>query len=98
MMGPVKSALESCARYMAVELGGKNIRVNTISPGPIRTRAASGVKNFETSIEHAEARAPLLRLAGIDDVGSLAAFLVGDGARTITGELFHVDAGYHVVG
>jgi enoyl-[acyl-carrier protein] reductase I len=98
LMGPVKSALESCVRYMAAELGGKHIRVNAISPGLVRTRAAGGIKNFETMIERAIARSPQHRLVTIDDVGSLAAFLVSDGARSITGNTAYVDAGYHVAG
>jgi enoyl-[acyl-carrier protein] reductase I len=97
MMGPVKATLEACTRYMAVELGEKGIRVNAISPGPIRTRAASGVKNFEGAIELAAARSPL-PLADIDDVGNLAAFLVGDGARAITGQICYVDGGFSIVG
>lgn len=98
LMGPVKSALESCVRYMAAELGGKRIRVNAISPGPVRTRAASGLKNFDSMIERAMAHTPEHRLVTIDDVGSLAAFLVSDGARSITGNTAYVDAGYHVAG
>jgi enoyl-[acyl-carrier protein] reductase I len=96
LMGPVKSALESCVRYMAAELGGKHIRVNAISPGPVRTRAAGGLKNFDAMIERALARTPEHRLVTIDDVGSLAAFLVSDGARSITGNTAYVDAGYHI--
>lgn len=98
MMGPVKATLETCARYMAAELGDRHIRVNTISPGPMRTRAASGVKNFEVLIDRAVERAPLNRLATIEEVGALAAFLVGDGARSITGNTCYVDAGYHITG
>jgi Enoyl-[acyl-carrier-protein] reductase (NADH) len=96
MMGPVKAALEACTRYMAVELGRKGIRVNAISPGPIRTRAASGVKNFEATLDYARQQTPLGHMADIDDVGSLAAFLVGDGARAITGEVCYVDGGYNI--
>lgn len=98
MMGPVKATLEACTRYAAGELGGQGIRVNAISPGPIRTRAASGVKNFEGAIDLATTRAPLKRLATIEDVGALAAFLVSDGAKAITGEICHVDGGYNVMG
>jgi enoyl-[acyl-carrier protein] reductase I len=97
MMGAVKSTLESYVRYMALELGGKGIRVNAISPGPIRTRASGGLKNFDASIETASAVAPL-PLAGIDDVGALAAFLASDGARAITGQTCYVDGGYSIVG
>jgi enoyl-[acyl-carrier protein] reductase I len=95
-MGPVKAALESCVRYMAAEMGIKRIRVNAVSPGPMRTRAASGIKDFETLMERATARVPDGRLATIEDVGNLAAFLVSDGARAITGNTAYVDAGYHV--
>lgn len=98
MMGPVKAALEACTRYMAVELGGKAIRVNAISPGPIRTRAASGVKDFETSIGATKARTPLRHMADIEDIGNLAAFLVGDMGRAITGQICYVDGGYNIMG
>jgi enoyl-[acyl-carrier protein] reductase I len=97
MMGPVKATLEACVRYMALELGGKGIRVNAISPGPIRTRAAGGLKNFQGAIETATANAPL-PLADIDDVGNLAAFLASDGARAITGQTCYVDGGFSIVG
>lgn len=98
MMGPVKATLEACTRYMAAELGEKNIRVNAISPGPLRTRAAGGIKNFEALIGEAVEEAPLHRLATIEEVGALAAFLASDAAAAMTGGVYHVDAGYNIVG
>lgn len=98
MMGPVKAALEACTRYMAFDLGGNGIRVNAISPGSIRTRAASGIRNFETSIGYVRERTPLQHMADIDDVGNLAAFLASDRARAITGQICYVDGGYNVMG
>ncbi len=97
LMGPVKAALESSVRYMAVELGEKGIRVNAISPGPVATRSASGLKHFDELLERAAARAPEHRLVTADDVGALAAFLVSDAAKAVTGNISYVDAGYHVV-
>lgn len=96
IMGPVKAALESVTRYMAAELGGAGIRVNALSPGPIPTRAASGIESFADLMAGAEARAPERRLASIDEVGALAAFLVSDQARAITGNVEYIDAGAHV--
>ncbi len=97
LMGPVKAALECAVRYLASELSDKHIRVNTISPGPIKTRAASGLANFDQLIEKsAQAAARAARL-NIHDVGGLAAFLVSDAADAITGEVMHVDGGYHVL-
>jgi enoyl-[acyl-carrier protein] reductase I len=98
LMGPVKSALESCVRYMAAELGPKRIRVHALSPGPLKTRAASGIERFEELLERARAHTPEHRLVSIEDVGNLAAFLVSDGAAALTGNIEYVDAGYHVVG
>ena len=97
VMGPVKAALEASARYMAAELGSKGIRVNTISPGPLKTRAASGIDHFDDLMEKAAAKAPEHRLVSTDDVGALASFLVSDQGRSITGDTIFVDAGYHVV-
>ncbi len=97
IMGPVKAALEATTRYMASELGSKGIRVNSISPGPLKTRAASGIAHFDELMEKAAARAPEHRLVSIDDVGAVAAFIVGDQAQSITGDTIYVDAGYHVV-
>ncbi len=97
LMGPVKAALESVVRYTAAELGPKGIRANAISPGPIRTRAASGIDRFDELMAAAAAEAPEHHLVDIDDVGALAAFLVGDGARRITGTIIPVDGGQHLM-
>lgn len=98
VMGPVKAALESSTRYLAAELGPRGIRVNAVSPGPLATRAASGIAGFDQLLQDAVARAPLRRLVDIDDVGALCTFLAGEGGRNITGSTLYVDAGYHVVG
>jgi enoyl-[acyl-carrier protein] reductase I len=98
VMGPVKAALEASVRYMAVELGPKHIRVNALSPGPVATRAASGIEHFDALLERAVKDAPEHKLITLDDVGAFAAFLVSDEAKAITGNIAFVDAGYHVVG
>ena len=98
LMGPVKAALESCVRYMAAELGPKRIRVHALSPGPLKTRAASGIERFDELLDRARARTPEHRLVGIEDVGNVAAFLVSAGAAALTGNIEYVDAGYHIVG
>jgi enoyl-[acyl-carrier protein] reductase I len=98
IMGPVKAALEAAVRYMAVELGAKHIRVNALSPGPVATRAASGIAHFDALLERAAKQAPEHRLVTLDDVGAYAAFLVSDEAKAITGNIAYVDAGYHVLG
>jgi enoyl-[acyl-carrier protein] reductase I len=98
VMGPVKAALEAAVRYMAVELGEKQIRVNALSPGPVATRAASGIADFDELLERAAKAAPEHRLVTLEDVGALAAFLVSDAAKAITGDICYVDAGYHVTG
>lgn len=97
LMGPVKAALQSATRYIAAELGPKGIRVHAISPGPLPTRAASGIAHFDQLMKDAEDRAPLHRLVDIEDVGALAAYLVSDGARSLTGSTMHVDAGYSII-
>jgi enoyl-[acyl-carrier protein] reductase I len=97
IMGPVKAALEAASRYLAAELGPKGIRVHAISPGPLKTRAASGLAGFDELVDDARQRAPLRHLVSIDDVGALAAFMVSDAARSITGGTLHVDAGYHIL-
>jgi enoyl-[acyl-carrier protein] reductase I len=98
LMGPVKAALESSVRYMAAELGQKRIRVHALSPGPLKTRAASGIERFDELLERARARTPEHRLVSIDDIGNLAAFLVDDGAASLTGNIEYIDAGYHIIG
>jgi enoyl-[acyl-carrier protein] reductase I len=98
VMGPVKAALEAAVRYMAAELGAQRIRVNALSPGPVATRAASGIEHFDALLARAAKQAPEHRLVTLDDVGAYAAFLVSDDAKAITGNIAYVDAGYHVVG
>lgn len=97
LMGPVKAALESTVRYLAAELGGKNIRVNALSPGAILTRAASGITGFEEILKASQAKAPLHRIIDLNDIGHMAAFLVSDLAKNITGGEHVIDAGYEVV-
>lgn len=97
IMGPVKAALESTVRYMAADLGEKNIRVNALSPGTIATRAASGIKEFDQLIQTYQHTSPLRRLVTIDDVGYLAAFLASDAAKNITGQVQYVDAGFQAI-
>ncbi len=98
VMGPVKAALEAAVRYMAVDFGPKKIRVNALSPGPVATRAASGIEHFDELLRKAVERAPEHSFITADDVGAFAAFLVSDAAKAITGNIAYVDAGYHVVG
>ena len=97
MMGPVKAALEASTRYLAAELGEKDIRVFAVSPGPLKTRAASGIAQFDELIEDAVARAPAHRLVDIAEVGRVVAFLVGGAASGMTGDTIYVDAGLHIV-
>lgn len=98
IMGPVKAALESSVRYMAAELGPAGIRVHAVSPGPVATRAASGIRDFDALLDDAESRSPTRRLISIDDVGETAAFLVSDAAHSITGVTTYVDGGLHIRG
>lgn len=98
LMGPVKAALESAVRYLAEELGRKGIRAYAVSPGPVRTRAASGLKDFEELLDTAEQRAPLRRLATIDDVGAVTAMLATRAGEFLTGQTIYVDGGYHIKG
>jgi len=98
VMGPVKAALESAVRYLAYELGPKGIRVHVISPGPVKTRAASGIDHFDDLLERAAQRAPVKSLVSIEDVGLATAVLATDYAKLITGETVYVDGGYHILG
>jgi enoyl-[acyl-carrier protein] reductase I len=97
IMGVAKAALEAAVRYMAAELGPKGIRVHAISPGPLATRAASGIPEFDALLEKAKAKAPARSLVSIDDVGAATAFLAHDAARLITGETLYVDGGYYII-
>ena len=97
IMGVAKAALESAVRYMAAELGPKRIRVHAISPGPLATRAASGIPEFDELLDKAKAKAPARCLVSIDDVGAATAFLAHDAAKLITGETLYVDGGYHII-
>ena len=97
VMGPVKAALEAACRYLAYELGPRNIRVHAISPGPLKTRAASGLKDFELLLSEAVDRAPLHQLVDIDDVGFACAYLATDFARRITGGTIYVDGGANII-
>lgn len=97
IMGVAKAALESAVRYLAAELGPKGIRVHAISPGPLATRAASGIPEFDALLEKAKGKAPARSLVSIDDVGVATAFLAHDAARLITGETLYVDGGYHII-
>lgn len=97
IMGVAKAALESAVRYIAAELGPKGIRVHAISPGPLATRAASGIPEFDALLDKAKAKAPARSLVSIEDVGAATAFLAHDAARLITGETLYIDGGYHII-
>jgi len=98
IMGPVKAALECSVRYLAEELGPQGIRVHALSPGPIKTRASGGIDRFEALLNESAERAPVRHHVTIEDVGTMAACLVSDAARALTGHTAYVDAGYHVLG
>jgi enoyl-[acyl-carrier protein] reductase I len=98
VMGVAKAALEASVRYLAVDLGNQNIRVNAISAGPIKTLAASGIGDFRYILKWNEYNAPLKRTVTIEEVGDSALYLLSDLGRAVTGEILHVDSGYHVVG
>jgi len=97
LMGPIKAALEACARYLAYELGPKHIRVHAMSPGPLKTRAGSGLKDFDLLLAEAAERAPLGELVDIMDVGFTCAYLATPYARRLTGETVYVDGGVHIM-
>ncbi|SUB01488.1 Enoyl-[acyl-carrier-protein] reductase [NADH] FabI [Pannonibacter phragmitetus] len=96
MMGPVKAALESAVRYAAAELGPQGIRVHALSPGPLKTRAASGIGHFDELLSLASERAPTHQLATIEDVGAMAAFLASPAARNLTGGVHDIDGGFSI--
>jgi enoyl-[acyl-carrier protein] reductase I len=98
VMGVAKAALEASVRYLAEDLGRQRIRVNAISAGPIKTLAASGISDFRYILRWNEYNSPLRRTVSIDDVGGAGLYLLSDLSRGVTGEVHHVDAGYHVVG
>ncbi|KKB96760.1 Enoyl-[acyl-carrier-protein] reductase [NADH] FabI [Candidatus Arcanobacter lacustris] len=98
LMGPVKAALESSVKYLAAELGTSNIRVNALSSGPIKTKAASGLTDFDQLMEEANKKAPLHQLVTLKQIGEMAAFLVSENASQVTGQIIYVDAGYNVNG
>ncbi len=97
VMGVAKAALEASVRYLAAELGPKGIRVHAISPGPLATRAASGIPEFDALLEKARVKSPARALVDIDDVGMACAFLAHDAARRMTGEVLYIDGGYHII-
>jgi enoyl-[acyl-carrier protein] reductase I len=97
VMGPVKAALEATCRYLAYELGKKKIRVHAISPGPLKTRAASGLKDFDLLLNAAVARSPVGQLVDIMDVGFACAYLATPYARRMTGETLYVDGGVNIM-
>ena len=97
VMGPVKAALEACCRYLAFELGGKGIRVHAISPGPLRTRAASGLKDFDLLLNEAAQRAPIGELVDVMDVGYTCAYLATPYARRVSGSTVYVDGGVNIM-
>ena len=97
IMGPVKAALESCVRYVATELGPKGIRVHAVSPGPLATRAASGIRDFDELMQRVATRAPVRRLVTIEEVGAACVFLASPYGTAMTGETLYIDGGFHIL-
>jgi enoyl-[acyl-carrier protein] reductase I len=97
IMGPVKAALESTVRYVATELGPKGIRVHALSPGPLATRAASGIRDFDELMARVATRAPARRLVTIEEVGAASVFLASDYGAAMTGETLYIDGGFHIL-
>jgi enoyl-[acyl-carrier protein] reductase I len=97
LMGLVKAALESATRYLAAELGPKGVRVHAISPGPLKTRAASGIAEFDELLDRAQEKAPMQRLVSIEDVGLATAYLATDAAKLLTGQTLYIDGGYSII-
>ncbi len=97
LMGPVKAALESLVRYMAVELGPLKIRIHAVSPGPILTRAASGIESFDELLKHAVEKSPLGRAVELQEIANLCVFLCSDAASGMTGQTIYIDGGCHAV-
>jgi enoyl-[acyl-carrier protein] reductase I len=98
MMGVAKAALEACVRYLSVDLGSKNIRVNALSAGPARTLSSSAIRDFHTMVHEVEARSPLRRGMRIEEVGKMAAAVLSDFSSGVTGQTLYVDVGYNIVG
>jgi enoyl-[acyl-carrier protein] reductase I len=98
VMGLAKAALESSVRYLAADLGGKKIRVNAISAGPLKTLAASGIGDFRYILKWNEYNTPLRRNLTLEEVGKAGVYFLSDMSSAVTGEIHHVDAGYHIVG
>jgi enoyl-[acyl-carrier protein] reductase I len=98
MMGVAKAALEACVRYLSVDLGEKNIRVNALSAGPARTLSSSAIRDFHTMVHEVEARSPLRRGMNPEEVGKMAATLLSDFSSGVTGQTIYVDVGYNIVG
>jgi enoyl-[acyl-carrier protein] reductase I len=97
IMGPVKAALEACVRYVATELGPRGVRVHAVSPGPLATRAASGIRDFDELMERVSTHAPARRLVTIEEVGAACVFLASPYGAAMTGETLYIDGGFHIL-